>query len=150
MFDHKVRIEKGRCVECGAHMLDGYRCDEMFHYPLAWEHNDPELYALHFWLVSCYIIQHPSIYTQEAYDHLIDLFKRAYDEKWNTEMIVQQNREKLKEIPLVVNPVKEIEIPDVRKEWSSTIADIYLDGEEKAIESIKYWRDCVRKEMDVE
>lgn len=70
----------------------------MFHDPLAWEHNNPELYALHFWLVSYYIIQHPSIFTQEAYRHLVDLFKNAYDEKWETKTIRQKNREKLKEI----------------------------------------------------
>jgi hypothetical protein len=147
MFDHKAKIEQGRCIECGAHMQEGYRCNEMFHYPLAWEHNDPELYALHFWLVSCYIIQHPSIYTPEAYDHLIDLFKRAYDEEWDTEMILHKNREKLKEIPLVMNPVKEIQPPIERKEWSCTVADVYLGGEAMAIESIKHWRECVREEV---
>lgn len=51
MFDHKARIENGYCVECGAQLQEGYRYDEMFHYPLAWEHNDPKLYALHFWLL---------------------------------------------------------------------------------------------------
>lgn len=86
MFDHKARIENGYCVECGAQLQEGYRYDEMFHYPLAWEHNDPKLYALHFWLVACYVIQHPSMYTQEAYAHLIDLFKQAYDEEWKTKI----------------------------------------------------------------
>lgn len=78
----------------------------MFHFPLAWEHNDPELYDLHFWLVSCYLIQHPSIYTVEAYDHLVDLFKRADDKHWPTSYILQQNRAKLKGTSVVMNTVE--------------------------------------------
>lgn len=119
----------------------------MFHFPLAWEHNDPELYDLHFWLVSCYLIQHSSIYTLEAYEHLVDLFKNAYDKQWPTSYILQQNRAKLKEISVVMNTVERDKRQFKLKEWSFTIADVYKGGEERAIENIKKWRDCVRKEL---
>lgn len=148
MFDNPVVMKKGRCVECGGHEQDGYACDEMFHFPLAWEHNDPQLYALHFWLVACYIIQHPSIYTTEAYKHLVDLFKEAYDNQWDTAYILKKSREKIKGINHIATPLKSKKRQRVAKECSFTIGNIYIGGEENAIENIKKWKDSIRNELD--
>ncbi|GIO95637.1 hypothetical protein J14TS5_07230 [Paenibacillus lautus] len=67
MIDNRTVMESGSCIECGAKGIDGFSCYELFGFPLVWEHRDPALYALHFWLVSCYMLQHPSNYTEEGY-----------------------------------------------------------------------------------
>jgi hypothetical protein len=59
MVDNNTVMKFGRCIECGTRETDGFSCYELFGFPLVWEHNDPKLYELHFWLVSCYMIQHP-------------------------------------------------------------------------------------------
>lgn len=51
---------------------------------------ESQLYALHFWLVSCYMIQHPSNFTKESYNLLVNLFKEVYDHEWPTEYILQK------------------------------------------------------------
>ena len=56
MVDNNTVMKDGLCIECGAKVIDGYSCFEMFEAPLVWEHNDPKLYELHFWLASCYIL----------------------------------------------------------------------------------------------
>ncbi|MFH7819646.1 DUF5946 family protein [Neobacillus thermocopriae] len=62
----------------------------MFHFHLFGSINDPELYAFHFWLFSCYMIQHPSNYTEEGYKLLVNLFTEAYDNEWPTDYILQK------------------------------------------------------------
>lgn len=148
MVDNNTVMENGRCIECGAQERDGLSCYEMFQYPLAWENSEPKLYALHFWLVSCYMIQHPSNYTEEGYNLLVKLFTEAYDHEWPTDYILQKNRELVSEINKVTNPITNNERKRILRNWSMTIEDIYLGGEENAIKNIKKWRDQVRKDLE--
>ncbi|WP_242069387.1 DUF5946 family protein [Paenibacillus dendritiformis] len=87
---HSTVMVSGRCAECGAQGIDGFSCDELFGFPLAWEHRDPQLYALHFWLVACYMIQHPSNFTEEGYRLLVRLFIDAYDNERDTAYILKK------------------------------------------------------------
>lgn len=147
MVDNNTTMEFGRCIECGAKEIDGFSCYELFCFPLAWEHNDPELYALHFWLVSCYMIQHPSNYTAEGYKHLIHLFTDAYDNDWDTAYILKKNRERVTHISKITNPLPNKERKCTPKLWSMTIEQIYLGGEKNAIENIIKWRETIRAEL---
>lgn len=140
-------MQAGRCIECGAKETDGLSCYELFGFPLVWEHHDPELYALHFWLVSCYMIQHPSTYTEEGYNHLVNLFTDAYDNNWDTAYILKKNRELVRNMDKITNPLPSEERTRKLRLWSITIEDIYAGGEEHAIENIQKWRDCIRNEL---
>lgn len=90
MVDNNTVMKFGRCIECGTRETDGFSCYELFGFPLVWEHNDPKLYELHFWLVSCYMIQHPSNYTEEGYKHLVKLFIDSHDNSWETPYYSQE------------------------------------------------------------
>lgn len=147
MVDNNTIMESGRCIECGAKETDGLSCYELFGFPLVWEHNDPKLYDLHFWLVSCYMIQHPSNYTVEGYKHMIDLFIDAYDNNWDIVYILKKNREIVKNIGKITNPMPNMERKRDLKSWSMTIEDIYLGGEKNAIENIIKWKEQIIKEL---
>ncbi|MFS0724961.1 DUF5946 family protein [Paenibacillus sp. 1P07SE] len=136
-----------RCSECGAKEPGGLTCYDLFGYPLAWEHEDPALYALHFWLVSCYMIQHPSYYTEEGYRHMIQLFKDAYDHKWDTPYILRRNRELVGRIGKITSPIPDQDRVRKFRQWSMTIEDIYLGGEQHAIANIALWKDRVRGDL---
>jgi hypothetical protein len=148
MVDNNTIMDLGKCIECGAKETDGFSCYEMFQFPLVWEHNDPELYALHFWLVSCYMIQHPSNYTEEGYKLMVNLFTEAYDNEWPTEYILRKNRNLITKIDKITNPLPNNNRKRIYRNWSMTIEDIYITGEENAINKIKKWKEQVRKDLE--
>lgn len=147
MVDNNTVMEHGRCMECGARETDGLSCYEMFGFPLVWEHNDPELYAQHFWLVSCYMLQHSSNYTEEGNKNLIRLFTEAYDNNWDTAFILRKNRELVKNSGKIANPIPNEDRQRKLRMWSMTIEDIYLGGEKNAIQNITKWKDQIRNEL---
>lgn len=147
MVDNNTVMEDGKCIECGANQTEGHSCYEMFQFPLIWEHNDHELYALHFWLVSCYMIQHPSNYTKDGYHLLINLFTKAYDGKWDTEYILLKNRELASQIKKITNPVPNKERERISEKWSMTIEDVFKSGETNAINSINKWTEHIRMDL---
>lgn len=147
MVDNNTIMISGKCSECGAQETDGYSCYELFGFPLVWEHNDPKLYELHFWLVSCYMIQHPSNFTEEGYKHLINLFIDAYDNDWDSPYILKKNREIVKSVSKITNPIPSMERERILRKWPMTIEDIYLGGEKNAILNINKWKDHVRNEL---
>ncbi|MBP0725341.1 hypothetical protein J5Y03_09080 [Bacillus sp. RG28] len=149
MVDNNTIMESGICIECGAKGIDGLSCYEMFQFPLVWEHNDPKLYDLHFWLVSCYMIQHPSNYTEDGYNLLIKLFTHAYDNKWGTDYILRKNRELVLKIGKITNPLPNHKRKRIYRKWSMTIEDIYINGEKNAINNISKWRDMIRKDLQI-
>lgn len=148
MVDNSTVMEAGKCIECGAKGRDGYSCYELFGFPLVWEHNDPELYALHFWLVSCYMIQHPSNYTAAGYKYLVELFIDAYDKGWDTAYILKKNREYAASAGKITNPLPSTERKRQLRQWPMTIEHIYSGGEINAIENIIKWRDTTRNELN--
>jgi hypothetical protein len=137
-------MKMGQCVECGAKEIDGYSCHEQFTFPLVWEHNDPTLYALHFWLVSCYMIQHPSNFTKKGHAYLVALFIEAYDNNWKADFILKRNRELVSDIDKISNPTPNKDRKRTLKLWPITINDVYLNGEKHAIQSINKWKDQMR------
>nr|WP_288824978.1 DUF5946 family protein [uncultured Clostridium sp.] len=149
MVDNNTIMKEGICIECGNRERDGLSCYEQFGFPLVWEHNDPKLYALHFWLVSCYMIQHSSNYTEEGYKLLVNLFIDAYDNDWDTPYILKKNREIIKSVSKITNPISSKERNRELKHWSMTIEDIYLGGEQNAIVNINKWKEKIRNELKV-
>lgn len=106
-----------------------------------------KLYELHFWLVSCYMIQHLSNFTEDGYKHLVNLFVNAYDNHWDTPYILKKNQEIVTSLGKITNPIPNKERKREQKHWSMTIEDIYRGGEQKATENIKKWKECVRNEI---
>lgn len=149
MVDNNTVMIDGCCSECGTKYIDNLSCFEQFHFLLAWEHNDPKLYELHFWLVSCYMLQHPSNFTDEGYKGLIKLFIDAYDYDWSPQYILKKNRELVTSIKNITNPLPNRDRERKLKEYLMTISDIYTGGEESAIKNILKWKKCLREELPI-
>ena len=120
MVDNNTVMKSGRCIECGARETHGY---------------------------SCYMIQHPSNYTEEGYKHLVNLFIDAYDNNWGTPYILKKNREIVKSVGKITNPIPNEERKRELRLWSMTIEDIYLGGEQNAIENINKWKEQIRNDL---
>lgn len=148
MVDNSTVMVDGICVECSCKENDGYSCFEQFGFPLVWEHNDENLYAQHFWLVTCYMIQHPSNYTDEGYEQMVQLFIDAYDNKWETSYILKTNRERIKSVDKITSPIVSESRKRILFDWSMTIQDVYLNGEENAIVTINQWKEAIRKDLN--
>ena len=130
------------CIECGGKSVGGLTCWEMMQHPLAWEHNDAKLYELHFWLVACYMLQHPSNYTLEGYGALKKLFCDAYNENWPLSTILEVNRKTARNLK-IANPLPNAERKRVLVNWPVTISEIYRGGESNAIFNTLLWRDSI-------
>ena len=143
-------MKDGICAECGTMEQDGLSCSEQFGYLLAWEHNDPALFALHFWTVSCYLLQHRSYYTTEAYDDLVGLFRDAYDNGWSNSRILKRNRSLTERSKIkITNPVPIEQRQMDLRHWPMTVGDVYAAGEPNAVEQIKKWRNTIRRDYEI-
>lgn len=120
MVDNNTIMKSGKCTECGAKETDGF---------------------------SCYMIQHPSNYTAEGYKQLVNLFINAYDNDWDSAYILKKNRETVKSVGKITNPIPNSERKRELRLWSMTIEDIYLGGEKSAIANINKWKDQIRNEL---
>lgn len=128
-------MKDGFCIECGAKEEDGLSCWEQLGYLLAWEQNNPKLYALHFWTVSRYMLQHPSNFTKEGCALTKKLFRDACDYNWETPYILKKNREVTTNKTFkIVNPIPVAEKVRVLTKWDMTVNDVYAAGEKNAIE----------------
>lgn len=58
------------CPECGAPRVEGLTCWEQLGMEIAWEADDPELLAEHFFTVATYNLQHPAQFTDDAIEGL--------------------------------------------------------------------------------
>ncbi|WP_276354056.1 DUF5946 family protein [Cohnella caldifontis] len=142
-------MKEGACVECGARTADGLACHDLFGRLLAWEQDDAELASLHYWNVACYMLQHPSNYTEEGYAMTAGIFREAYDRKWNTSEILEATRTFIADKGKfkITNPLPSGERRRLPREWSMTIEDIYRGGERNAAQNVKVWRSRVRREL---
>lgn len=95
------------------------------------------------------MIQHPSDYTDEGYKSSVSLFIEAYDNNWPTPYILKKNRETVKSIEKITNPIPSNERKRESVKWSMTIEDIYLGGEKNALANICKWRAAVRNDLGI-
>lgn len=133
------------CPECGAPQVEGMTCWEQLGAILAWEWQDPELLAQHFLTVASYNLQHPAQYTEEALEGLWLGYVEHIDHGVSTETLLQRARSRFDGATPVRK--KEAERTPVLRQWSRTIADVYLpDKPEGAADRVKQWAASIRAE----
>lgn len=134
------------CPECGAPVSDGLDCETRFHWLLAQEAQDPELYALHFYNVALYNLQHPAQFTDEAQDGLKTLFLQAWKEHWPQPKILKAARAANMGEGKVIRP--EAEREPVLRPWTMTIADVWLpDRPEDVVTRVRAWAQAIFAEL---
>ncbi len=130
------------CPECGTDWQDGVTCTDHFHQMLFWENEYPEYtYQVHHYLVLCYHLQHPSLYSREMLPGAVRLlgdFLRGV----STEAARSSSRDVLdsgkRDWKITGTPEShgEYEHP-VR--WTMTAADITADSVENYEHNVRLW-----------
>ncbi|GAB1420899.1 hypothetical protein MASR2M15_10270 [Anaerolineales bacterium] len=75
------------CADCGAIWPDGRQCEDTFHQLLAWEAEFPEFWAVHHYLVLCYHLQHPHLYSEAGLAGAVKLLMAFREEGLTTEQM---------------------------------------------------------------
>jgi hypothetical protein len=136
----------GICPECGAPMMDGLDCWEQLGMVIGWEGQDPELAVEHFLTVASYNLQHPAQFTEEALvwlrAALIDYLEHGtpvHELRQRAGRDYQGEKRVLK---------KEAERRPVRRDWSMTIADVYIpDKPQGAAARVRAWAGSITDEL---
>lgn len=131
------------CPECFGREVDGLSCRDMLSVVTSWEWGNPQLGAKHFAIVSCFLIQHPGQYKDEAIRSLRLALRRHLDEGLSVERI----RKIHGELFAGSTRVRADHGDRVRKPraWPVTIGDVYVGGPDEAVERVTHWAACVRE-----
>jgi hypothetical protein len=134
------------CPECGAPALDELTCWDRLGLILAWEGDDPDLAALHFFTVACYNLQHPAQFTDAAIVYLRTGFVDALDQGVSASELRRRAATQFEGAKRVLRPAVERH-PELRQ-WSTTIADVYDAGQPSgAADRVRAWAAAIRKEL---
>lgn len=133
------------CPECGALEANGLDCRGQLNEVISWEAENPVLLSRHFWTVACYNIQHPSLFTEEAWIRLCEIYGEAYDKQ----LPISKIREMVSYLSGgSVKVVRKEPADPVYRNWAMTISEVYLVGEKKgAADRVAAWAKVVRKQI---
>lgn len=136
------------CPECGGKRVLGMSCWEQLGALLAWEWDDPALYAEHFLTVAAYNLQHPAQFTDEAVERLRAIFINHLDEQVPASVLRQAVARDFAGSKRVLKEGSARKA--VVQRWRMTIADVYLpDRPEGAAERVRRWAGSIRDELAV-
>lgn len=141
MNDNLTKIQS--CPECGAPRVDGLDCWGQLGAIIAWEWQDPELLAQHFLTVASYNLQHPAQFTEGALAGL----RQQFIEHLDNGVPVTEIRHRVSNMAEGSVKVRkpETERRPVLRQWSMTIADVYIpDRPAGAADRVKAWAASIR------
>jgi hypothetical protein len=137
------------CPECGADWSDGQTCIDHFHLMGFWE-LDHRLYDVHHLMVTCYYLQHPSLYSPEGLLHAKHLLVQFVE----VGISPQQMRKKIGQAVDSGNRSYKIKAtPDSQGvydhpiQWAMTAADVTAAGMEHYYAQVRAWADSVLKAL---
>jgi hypothetical protein len=134
------------CPECGAPRVNGLSCWEMLGLLIAWEYDDPDLRAEHFFTVACYNLQHPAQFTEATLAGLQAVFIERLDHGLGIADIRRRVGKAAAGATRVLRP--EAERQPVLRQWAMTIADVYLpDRPEDAAGRVRAWAAVIWRAM---
>ena len=146
-MSEQMALPEFLCAECRAPRVKGMTCWEMLGVLIAWEYDDPELLAEHFLTVASYNLQHPAQFTETA---LADL-QAVFIERLDHGLGIAEIRRRVGKVAAGATPVlkPEAERQAVLRQWSMTIADVYLPARpEGAAERVRAWAAVIRREIE--
>ena len=130
-----------KCPECGAVWHNGRTCEDDFHQMLFWEAEFPEYGIVHHYMVLCYHMQHPSLYSPETLESskqmLADFLSGTTTEQMRKSMRdkVDSGKRKFK-IKGTPDSHGAYQYP---VQWTMTAADVVKAGAENYVEIVKAW-----------
>lgn len=145
-MNEQSQRHESSCSECGAPLVNGLTCWDMFGAILAWEAQDAELLAEHFLTVASYNLQHPAQFTEAALAGLRAAFIAHRDQGLGIAEIRRRITQVASGATRVLKPAAERRA--VLRQWTMTIADVYLlDHPHGAAERVRAWSAAIRREL---
>lgn len=141
-----MTVSSERCPECGAQRVGGLGCWEQLGMLLAWEQDDPALQREHFLTVASYNLQHPARFTDDAIAGL----RQALVDYLDRGVSVAEIRRRASAATDGRTRVHREEPPlrPVLREWSMTIADVYLPEQPEGVaQRVRAWGGAIAREL---
>lgn len=139
------------CASCGAQLAEGETCETHFHQMLFWEAEYPAYGAeVHHYLVLCYHLQHPHLYSMEGLAYgkglLVQFFVDGLSpqevRKRSKEQVAGGNRDwkvtaRPDSIGVYTNPVT----------WTMTARDVVAGGVHHYVENTRAWAKAIYEDL---
>ena len=146
-MSEQTKSHEEHCPECSAPRVNGLSCWEMLGMLLAWEYDDPDLRAEHFLTVASYNLQHPAQFSEATLAGLQAVFIERLDHSLGIAEIRRRVGKAAAGATRVLKPVSERQ--PVLRQWSMTIADVYLpDRSDGAAERVRAWAVVIRRGLE--
>ncbi|MBN2501597.1 MAG: hypothetical protein JXB38_12520 [Anaerolineales bacterium] len=134
------------CPECNTSLPPGTTCEAHFHQMLFWEHEFPELGAVHHLAVLGYYLQHPSLYSPEGLKHARQLLREFVE----NEVTPGEARRRMaagvdsgqRDWKIKATAERQGSYP-VPVKWTLTAADVVAGGPENYRQSVRRWAQSI-------
>jgi hypothetical protein len=141
--------EKNICPECGAQLPPGRTCWHVFGELLAREFEDTEPLNVHHLTVLCYMLQHPSFYSDEAYDWAITALRSAVRDGV-APVELRRRAEQYFKSGAKIKVTRRDQGATARpaRRWSMTVADAVGESVEGHNERVRAWAEAVLADLE--
>jgi hypothetical protein len=137
------------CAACGA---AGDDCESDFHQMLYWEAERPD-YALevHHFLVLCYHIQHPHLYSVEGLEYSLGLLRKFVAEGQDPQIVRKAMAESVdsgnRKFKITARP-ESIGKYARQPQWTMTAADVVAGGLDNYVPNTRKWAQSVYEAVE--
>lgn len=128
-------MEAGLCPVCGA---PGDRCRDQFDAMLAREFTDPIAGSVHFYTVTCYMLQHDE-YSASARSAMIPLLAKALDGEMSVTEIRDQAQKVFSQEKRAFKIARQPDDPPYRRTWNAFITDVTAEDSYQYCEQVIAW-----------
>ncbi len=129
------------CPECSTPWVEGHTCQDDFYQMLYWEAEVPERGIVHHYMVLCYHMQHPSLYSPETLEGSKQMLADFLSGTTTTQMR-QQMRDRVNSKNRNWKITGTAESHGAYRypvQWTMTAHDVVLAGADRYVESVKAW-----------
>ena len=140
------------CSECEANWQDEISCEEYFHQMLFWENEYPGYGEVHFLMVLCFCLQHPSRFTPEWLEGAKQLLVDFSENKLNPNEIRRRNNHKIDSGKRTwkIKATSSRQAVYVRPIiWTITAQDVTAAGPRKYVESVRLWAASILEDLKI-
>jgi hypothetical protein len=138
------------CPECGAQHFNGTTCQDDFYQMLFWEAEDSRLGEVHYLMVLCYHLQHPSLYAPEGLTYALGLLTDFVERGLSPAQVHQRSRAALDSGTRkwkVTATASSKGAYDCPIDWTMTAADVVAAGMSNYCDSVRKWAASVHESL---
>ncbi len=138
-------MDETNCPECRAAWHDGLTCTDHFHQMLFWESEFPALGEVHHFMVLCYHLQHPSLYSAEMMPQAMKML-----EEFVSGMPPAEMRRRMRDdvdsgkrkTPITARPDSHGAYAHPVT-WTMTAADVVSRGADAYVDTTRQWASSI-------